>query len=83
MVVGETSTPVLVDIQQIRFDASTIYLDGTGLASHVMGPWFFAARAGGVDENFPIDQKYTRSIPRTSLVAATKTSAGLGALVSG
>jgi uncharacterized protein (TIGR03437 family) len=80
VVVGETSTPIRVDTQQIRFDASTIYLNGTGLASHVMGPWFFPGRAGGLDENFPIDQKYTRSIPRTSSAAATKPSAGLGAL---
>lgn len=80
MVVGETSTPILADLQQIRFDASTIYLNGTGLASHVMGPWFFPGRAGGVDENFPINQNYTRSIPRTTSVATTKTAAGLGAL---
>lgn len=79
-VVGETSTPILVDIQQIRFDDSSIYLNGAGLASHVMGPWFSPGRAGGVDENFPIDQNYTRSIPRTSTVAETKDSAGLGAL---
>ena len=79
-VTGATSTPILVDIQQIRFNDTTVYINGTGLANHVMGPWFDPHQNGGNFGNFPSNQNYTRAFPRTPTVATTKTAGTLGAL---
>ncbi len=77
---GTTTTPILVDIQQVRFNDSTVYVNGTGLASHIMGPWFDPLQSGGDFGNYPSNQNYTRSFPRTPSVATTKTVGTLGAL---
>ena len=79
-VTGATATPILVDIQQIRFNDSMVYINGSGLANHVMGPWFDPHQNGGNFGNFPSNQNYTRAFPRTPTVAATKTAGTLGAL---
>lgn len=79
-VTGATSTPILVDIQQIRFNDTTVYINGTGLASHVMGPWFDPHQNGGNFGSFPSNQNYTRAFPRNPTVATTKTAGTLGAL---
>jgi uncharacterized protein (TIGR03437 family) len=77
---GATSTPIAVDIQQIRFSDSMVYINGTGLANHVMGPWFDPLQRGGNFGSFPSNQNYTRTFPRTPAVATTKTAGTLGAL---
>lgn len=77
---GGTSVPILADIQQIRFSDTRVYINGNGVASHVMGPWFDPLQNGGNFSNYPSDQHYTRSFPRMPAVAATKTVGGLGAL---
>jgi len=77
---GATAVPILVDIQQIRFNDSTVYINGAGLASHVMGPWFDPLQRGGDFGSYPSNQNYTRSFPRTPIVATAKTAGTLGAL---
>ncbi len=75
-----TTTPILVDVQRIRFNDSTVYINGSGLVNHVMGPWFDPHQRGGNFGNYPANQNYTRVFPRNPTVAATKTAGTLGAL---
>jgi len=79
-ITNTVTTPILADIQQIRYTDSTIYINASGLASHVMGPWFDPLMRGGNFSNYPKNQNYQLIIPRTPAPAATKTAAGLGAL---
>src|SRR5262245_6416061 len=73
---GGQSLPAYADIQQIRYSSDFIYINGTGLASHQMGPWYSAVNQ--IFGNWPKNQNYLRRIPRQPEPAAAKTVNGLG-----
>jgi uncharacterized protein (TIGR03437 family) len=77
---GGATTPVLADTQQIRFSDSTVYINSSGLPSHIVGPWFDPLMTGGNFTNYPKDQNYQLMFPRSPSPAATKTAAGMGPL---
>src|SRR5690242_6037203 len=39
---GGQSKPAYADIQQVSYSSDWVYIKGTGLASHQMGPWYLA-----------------------------------------
>jgi uncharacterized protein (TIGR03437 family) len=75
---GGVSAPAPADTQRIRYTDALVYVNANGLASHVMGPWFDPAMAGGVFTNFPSRQNIQVQLPRTPATAATKRSTALG-----
>jgi uncharacterized protein (TIGR03437 family) len=76
---GSVTAPTNADIQQVRFNASTVYVNANSLASYTMGPWFDVLQPGGVFGNFPSVQRVQRQFPRQPTEATTKRNTGLGA----
>lgn len=75
---GGQSLPAYSDVQQIGFSDAFVYINGTGLASHQMGPWYDGI--GRIFGNWPANLNYIRRFPRHPQAAAVKTVNGLGAL---
>ena len=75
---GGQSEPAYSDVQQIGYSSSYVYINGAGLASHQMGPWYL--HMGVVFGNWPSNQNYIRRFPRHPQVATTKTTNGGGPL---
>ena len=75
---GGNKTAALADVQRIRYDASTVYVNSNDLPSYVFGPWFEATMTGGVFMNWPSAQNMQVSFPRTPAPATTKASSGMG-----
>ncbi len=75
---GGVSSPANADIQRIRYSDSAVYVNGNGLASYVMGPWFDALQPGGVFGGMPSVQNLQIQFPRAPAAAATKRNTGLG-----
>ena len=76
---GTQSNPTYADVNEIAYSASWVYIKTTGLASHVMGPWYLDAAKSQNFPNFPSNTAVTYRIPRTPTIPTTKTLTGLGA----
>ena len=76
---GVQSTPAYSDIQQIDYSAGWVYIHTTGLASHIMGPWYLNAAKTNLFPNYPGNTASMFRFPRTPVIPATKVSTGLGA----
>lgn len=75
---GVQSNPTYATVSEILHSASWVYIRTTGLASHVMGPWYLDAAKTQNFPNFPSNTAVIYRIPRTPVIPATKTSTGLG-----
>ncbi len=75
---GGSSTPLLAEVQRLRFTDSTVYMNSNGLGSYVMGPWFAMDMPGGVFNNFPSNQSFQIQLPRAPVAATTKSATGGG-----
>jgi hypothetical protein len=76
---GVQTQPTYAGVNEISFSNNYVYIRTTGLASHVMGPWYLDA---GKTQNFPNFPSNTAKIfrfPRTPNIPATKTNTGGGA----
>ncbi|MDB6006098.1 MAG: hypothetical protein JWR15_3085, partial [Prosthecobacter sp.] len=79
---GTQSSPAYADVNEINSSANWVYIRATGLASHIMGPWYLDAAKTTNFPNFPSNTLTTTNvyrIPRTPGIPATKTLTGLGA----
>ncbi len=77
---GGVTTPAFADVQRIRTNASTLYVNSNNLPSYVIGPWF-ASMNGGVFMNFAAAQNAQMQLPRAPQPAtATHNNTGLGAI---
>lgn len=77
---GGQTTPVNADVQRIRFDGNSVYVNSNGLPSYTIGPWFAAASTTGVFFNWPSSQNALLAFPRSPAAPATKSTTGLGAI---
>lgn len=77
--VGIQTNPAYSDIQQVDYSTSWVYIHTTGLASHIMGPWYLNAAKTNLFPNFPSNTATMFRFPRTPVIPATKVSTGLGA----
>ena len=75
---GGQSKPAYADIQQVSYSTDWVYIKGTGLASHQMGPWYLAVDR--IFDNWPTNQSYIRRFPRDPKPADKKVANGLGDL---
>ena len=76
---GVQSTPAYSDVHQIDYSANWVYVHTTGLASHVMGPWYLNAAKTNLFPNYPANQGVKWRIPRSPTIPTSKTNTGLGA----
>ena len=71
---GVQNAPAYSGVQEISYSATWVYIRTTGLASHLMGPWYLDAAKSQNFPNFPGHTNTLYRIPRTTTVAATKTN---------
>ena len=78
---GTQTNPAYADVNEINYSANWIYIRTTGLASHIMGPWYLNAAKTTNFPNFPSNTASIYRIPRSGTVTipTTKTLTGLGA----
>jgi len=76
---GVQSSPIYAGVSKIVYSNNWIYVRTSGLASHIMGPWYINAAKTQDFPNFPSNTAKTYRIPRTPVIPTTKTLTGLGA----
>lgn len=76
---GTQSSPTYSDVHQVDYSDDWVYIHTTGLASHVMGPWYLNAAKTNLFPNYPSNTATKYRFPRVPTIPTTKTSTGLGA----
>lgn len=76
---GTQTNPTYSDVSEVNYSANWVYIRTTGLASHIMGPWYLDAAKTQNFPNFPANTAVVYRIPRTPAIPASKTLTGLGA----
>lgn len=76
---GVQSSPTYAGVSKIVYSTNWVYIRATGLASHIMGPWYLDAAKSQDFPNFPSNTAKIYRIPRTPAIPTTKTLTGLGA----
>jgi len=64
------STPTFADIQTIQYSSTYVYLSMSGLASHMMGPWYNNTAKTAAFINLPSNQNAIAKIPLTPTAAS-------------
>lgn len=77
---GTQASPVYADINEINYSANWVYIRSSGLASHMMGPWYFDAAKTQLFINCPSNTSALYRIPRTSVIPTNKTLTGNGVI---
>ncbi|MBX7208599.1 MAG: YHYH protein [Verrucomicrobiaceae bacterium] len=77
---GTQSSPVYADVSEVNSSANWVYIRSSGLASHIMGPWYLDTAKTQLFPNYPSNTTVVYRIPRTPTIPATKTLTGLGAI---
>jgi hypothetical protein len=79
---GSTSQvlPVYCGVQEVYSSSNWVYLRSSGLAGHVMGPWYLNAAHTQAFPNYPTNEHVLYRIPRSPAVPASKTRNGGGAI---
>src|SRR5437667_11241961 len=65
--------PAYCGIYFVGYSASWVYIRSSGLASHIMGPWYLNAAHTQLFPNEPKSTATLYRMPRSSTVPATKT----------
>ena len=76
---GVQSSPTYAGVSKIVHSTNWVYIRATGLASHIMGPWYLDAAKSQDFPNFPSNTAKIYRIPRTPVIPAAKSLTGLGA----
>jgi hypothetical protein len=76
---GVQSSPTYAGVSKIVYSTNWVYIRATGLASHIMGPWYLDANKTQNFPNFPSNTAKIYRIPRTPSIPVSKTLTGLGA----
>src|SRR5580704_14558699 len=74
--------PVYCGVQEIYSSTNWVYIRSSGLASHIMGPWYLNAAHTQLFPNYPTNEHVLYRFPQTNNVTipATKTRNGGGAI---
>src|SRR3989440_3616824 len=73
-------TPVYAGVHEVSYSNSWVYIKSSGLASHLMGPWYLDAAKTQLFPNLPTDTATIYRVPRSPVVPATKTNTPGGAI---
>ncbi|MEQ1749690.1 MAG: sulfatase-like hydrolase/transferase [Prosthecobacter sp.] len=76
---GVQSTPTYSDVHQVDYSTNWVYIHTTGLASHIMGPWYLNAGKTNLFPNYPANTAVKFRFPRVPSIPTTKVLTGLGA----
>ena len=76
---GVQSSPTYAGVSKIVYSSNWVYIRATGLAGHIMGPWYLDAAKTSNFPNFPSNTAKIYRIPRVPAIPASKTLTGLGA----
>jgi len=76
---GVQSSPTYAGVHRISYSADWIYIRTTGLATHIMGPWYLNAGKTQNFPNFPSNTAKTYRIPRSPVIPVIKTTTQGGA----
>ncbi len=74
------ASPVYAGVNEVSYSASWVYVRTTGLASHVMGPWYLDTGKTQLFPNLPANTATLYRIPRTPSVPAVKTNTNGGVI---
>ena len=74
------TNPAYCGVQEIYSSTSWVYIRSSGLANHIMGPWYLNAAHTQAFPNYPANQHVFYRFPRSATVPGTKTLTGLGAI---
>ncbi len=77
---GTQSNPVYAGVSEVNYSTNWVYIRTSGLASHMMGPWYLNAAKTNNFPNFPANTASVYRIPRNPTVPGTKTSTGGGTI---
>ena len=77
---GTQALPTYAGIHEISFTENWVYLRTTGLAGHIMGPWYLNAAKTNLFPNYPANTSTLFRIPRNPTIPEEKTGTGLGAI---
>jgi hypothetical protein len=77
---GTQTLPTYSGVHEVSYSPNWVYLRTTGLAGHVMGPWYLDAAKTQNFPNFPSNTATIYRIPRAPAVPATKTLTDGGAI---
>jgi len=66
------ASPVYAGVQEIYSSSNWVYIRSSGLASHVMGPWYLNAAHTQAFPNYPTNEHVIYRIPRSPTNAVTK-----------
>src|SRR5438552_2761419 len=72
--------PAYCGVYFVGYSPNWVYIRSSGLASHVMGPWYLNAAHTQLFPNLPKFTATLYRIPRSPSVPGTKTLTGLGAI---
>ncbi len=77
---GTQSNPVYADVSEVNSSANWVYIRTSGLASHIMGPWYLDAAKANLFPNYPSNTAVVYRIPRSPTIPGSKTLTGNGAI---
>ena len=77
---GTQALPTYAGIHEISFTDNWVYLRTTGLAGHIMGPWYLNEARTNLFPNYPANTSTLFRIPRNPTIPVEKTGTGLGAI---
>jgi hypothetical protein len=70
--------PAYAGVMQVSFSTDWVYLSTSGLATHVMGPWYLNADRTRNFPGFPANSNALYRFPRTPVIPQVKTLTHLG-----
>ena len=76
---GTQTNPVYAGVHEVNYSANWVYIRTSGLAGHVMGPWYLNAAKTTLFPNYPSNTSSVHRFPRTPSIPGSKTLTGLGA----
>lgn len=77
---GIQSTPTYAGVNQVSYSNDWVYIRGSGLGFHTMGPWYLNEANTNNFPNYPANTDVLYRIPRMPIVASTKTLTNAGAI---
>jgi hypothetical protein len=77
---GMQATPTYAGVGQVSYSTNWVYIRGSGLGFHTMGPWYLNEAKTQNFPNYPANTNVLYRIPRTPSVPATKTLTNIGAI---
>lgn len=77
---GNQSTPTYAGVNQVSYSNDWVYIRGSGLGFHTMGPWYLNEAKTNDFPNYPANTDVLYRIPRTPTVPTNKTLTNAGAI---